>query len=137
MHEEGDQGGQEEEMNSPPTTPGHDSNSDDPDLIILDRAVAILRTKVAAQRSQARVARSGQIEELQRQLVEERAKCSQLERDRQDITDACVHAESRASFFAMENEQLKVIAGANSEALDKSREECKRLTKNWPKLGLT
>ena len=128
LHEEGDLGGQEEDMNSPPTTPGHDSNSDDPDLITLDRVVASLRTKLAAQRSQDRVAGPGRIEELQRQLEEEKAKCSQLEKDRQDITDSCVHAESRASFFAMENEQLKVIAEANSEALNKSREECKRLT---------
>ena len=33
----------------------------------------------------------------------------------------------------MENEQLKVIAEANSEALTKSREECKRLTEELTK----
>ena len=128
-----DLGGQEEEMNSPPLTPGHDSNSDDPDLVTLDRVVASLRTKLTTQRMEARAAAPSHIKELQRKLQEEKERCSKLERDKKDITDACVHAESRASYFAMENEQLKVIAEANSEALKKSREECTRLTEELTK----
>lgn len=47
--EEGQQGqaGQEEPMHSPPLTPGHDSNNDDPDLASLDIIVAWLRVKIA------------------------------------------------------------------------------------------
>ena len=56
MPEGEDLGGQEEEMNSPPLTPGHDSNSDDPDLVSLDRIVASLRTKLTTQRMEARAA---------------------------------------------------------------------------------
>ena len=89
-----DLGGREEEMNSPPLTPGHDSNSDDPDLVSLDRIVARLRTKLTNQRMEARAATPAHIRELQRKLQEEKDKCSQLERDKKDITDACVHAES-------------------------------------------
>ena len=128
-----DLGGQEEEMNSPPLTPGHDSNSDDPDLVTLHRVVASLRTKLATQRMEARAAAPSHIKELQRKLQEEKDRCSKLERDKKDIIDTCVHAESRASFFAMENEQLKVISEANSEALKNSREECARLTEELTK----
>ena len=79
-------------MNSPPLTPGHDSNSDDPDLITLDREVASLRAKLATQRMQARATGPNHVRELQKKLQEEKDRCSQLERDKKDITDTCVHA---------------------------------------------
>ena len=85
MPEEEDLGGQKEEMNSPPLTPGHDSNSDDPDLVSLDRIVARLRTKLTNQSMEARAAAPAHIRELQRKLQVEKDKCSQLERDKRTL----------------------------------------------------
>lgn len=67
--------------------------------------------------------------ELQEQLRVEREKCTLLEQHKEELGNACTYAKTRASAMTLENEQLRIISEANSEALIKSKEECKRLSK--------
>ena len=129
----GGDGGQDERMHSPPLTPGHGSNNDDPDLASLDRIVARLKARMVRQREEARLASPAQVLALREQLRVEQERRALLEQQKSDIEDACIHAETQASRFSLENEQLKVIADANSEALIKSKEECRRLTEELEK----
>ena len=80
------------------------------------------------QREEARIANPAQVLALQEQLRIEQERRALLEQQKSEIEDACIHAETRASRFSLKNEQLKVIADANSKALIKSKEECQRLT---------
>lgn len=96
-------------MHSPPLTPGHDSNNDDPDLASLDKIVARLRIKIAKQKQEARVVDPNQVMELQEQLRVEREKCALLEQQKKELDNACTYAEIQALAMILENEQLRII----------------------------
>lgn len=60
----------------------------------------------------------------------EREKCALLEKKKEELDNAYTYAESRASTMTLENEQLHIISKANSQAIIKYKEECKRLTED-------
>ena len=81
-------------MHSPPLKLGHGSNNDDPDLASLDKIVARLKARMARQREEARIANPAQVLALQEQLRIEQEWRSLLEQQKNEIEDACIHAET-------------------------------------------
>ena len=79
-------------MHSPPLTPSHGSNNNDPDLASLDRIVARLKSRMARQREEAKIANPAQVLALQEQLRAEQERRALLEQQKSEIEDACIHA---------------------------------------------